>query len=259
MSPLEGTVWSAQLWSAPGADRADAELEPSPTVTTFLTAERAGFVDPVIATITNVAPDAAVATLQLRVWDNQSGIVTSFAEAEAVNAYRGRSPLFNVFAIGGGTNPAPELRDLQSFAILVRTAVRKGPIAGWGWWGRGAARIPAATSNTVAIAVGDYHNLALKEDGTVVAWGYDVRGQDDVPAGLSNVVSVAAGEYLSLALKQDGTVAAWGLTQWMCQPGCQMSSPSHREWRLKMMDTCSHSALTGTARSGDPLYSARAG
>jgi hypothetical protein len=65
-------------------------------------------------------------------------------------------------------------------------------------------------SNVVAIAAGNYHDLALKSDGTVVAWGRNDDGQTNVPAGLSRVVAIAAGWYHSLALKSDGTIVAWG-------------------------------------------------
>jgi hypothetical protein len=63
----------------------------------------------------------------------------------------------------------------------------------------------------VAIAAGEFHSLALRNDGTVVAWGYDYYGQADVPAGLTNVVDVGAGSLFSAALKDDGTSVAWGI------------------------------------------------
>jgi alpha-tubulin suppressor-like RCC1 family protein len=79
-----------------------------------------------------------------------------------------------------------------------------------------------------AIAAGQGHTLALKEDGTVLAWGYNRDGElgdgtnEDSPAPtrvkdfhdssgrLSGVRAVAAGSSHSLALKEDGTVWAWG-------------------------------------------------
>ena len=33
-----------------------------------------------------------------------------------------------------------------------------------------------------AIAAGNFHNLALKSDGTVVAWGDNSDGQTNIPA-----------------------------------------------------------------------------
>ena len=65
-------------------------------------------------------------------------------------------------------------------------------------------------SNVIAITAGDYHNLALKSNGTVVAWGQNTFGQTNVPSGLSNVVAIAAGQVHSLALRANGTVNAAG-------------------------------------------------
>jgi alpha-tubulin suppressor-like RCC1 family protein len=70
--------------------------------------------------------------------------------------------------------------------------------------------VPVGLSNVVQLAAGAEHTLALKEDGTVVAWGRNQEGQCDVSAGLSNVIAVAAGQYFSMALRSNGTVAVWG-------------------------------------------------
>ncbi len=76
--------------------------------------------------------------------------------------------------------------------------------------------------NTIAIAAGDQHSLALRSDGTVLGWGLNNCGQatgsSDGTNGivringavLTNVVAVSAGLVHSLALKKDGTVVAWG-------------------------------------------------
>ncbi|MGB7963284.1 MAG: PxKF domain-containing protein, partial [Propionicimonas sp.] len=73
--------------------------------------------------------------------------------------------------------------------------------------------VPAGLSGVTAIAAGDYHNLALKGDGTVVAWGNNDYGQGTVPAGLVEVTAISAGYFHSLALKGDGTVVPWGIDE----------------------------------------------
>ena len=78
-------------------------------------------------------------------------------------------------------------------------------------------------TNVVAIAAGDYHSIALKQDGTVWAWGLNVDGQigqgntttprylTPVPViGLTGVTAIAAGGRHNLAVRADGSVVAWG-------------------------------------------------
>jgi hypothetical protein len=64
--------------------------------------------------------------------------------------------------------------------------------------------------NVVALAAGQSHSLALRNDGTVVAWGRNHHGQTNVPAGLSGVAAIAAGANHSLARQSNGTVVVWG-------------------------------------------------
>lgn len=76
-------------------------------------------------------------------------------------------------------------------------------------------------SNIIAIAEGENHSLALRNDGTVWAWGFNDEGQlgngtatnNNTPAqvsSLNNIIAIAGGDKHSLALKNDGTVWAWG-------------------------------------------------
>jgi alpha-tubulin suppressor-like RCC1 family protein len=76
-------------------------------------------------------------------------------------------------------------------------------------------------SKVVAIAAGQGHNLALKDDGTVWAWGLNFSGQlgdgtttdRHTPVqvqNLSGVTAIAGGDNHSLAVKSDSTVWAWG-------------------------------------------------
>lgn len=80
--------------------------------------------------------------------------------------------------------------------------------------------------NVVAVAAGQAHALALKNDGTVIGWGLNNYGQATgvtdtdtaVSAGavriggelLSNITAIAAGQAFSLALRSNGTLVAWG-------------------------------------------------
>ena len=86
-----------------------------------------------------------------------------------------------------------------------------GTVATWGKpWTGVSVAVPEGLSNVVAIAAGRFHCLALKNDGTVVAWGGNAWGESDVPFGLTNVIAIAGGYAHSLALKADGTVIGWG-------------------------------------------------
>jgi alpha-tubulin suppressor-like RCC1 family protein len=61
-----------------------------------------------------------------------------------------------------------------------------------------------------AIAAGNTHSLALKNDGTIGAWGDNSYGQTTVPVELSGITAIAAGYHHNLALKSDGSIAVWG-------------------------------------------------
>ena len=71
--------------------------------------------------------------------------------------------------------------------------------------------------NVKAIALGQFHELYLKKDGSVWASGYGVAAMapfETVPTGLGKVmdgvVEIAGGQSHSIALKKDGTVWTWG-------------------------------------------------
>jgi len=61
----------------------------------------------------------------------------------------------------------------------------------------------------MAFAAGDYHSLAVKNDGTVVLWGDDSRLSAS-SSGSCKCSRRGGGGSHSLALKSDGTLAAWG-------------------------------------------------
>lgn len=117
-----------------------------------------------------------------------------------------------------------------------------GKVAAWGYNGFGQlgigtttdSLVPVSTTSTgvlsgktvIAIAAGQFHNLALCTDGTLVAWGYNFYGQlgngltsnSSTPVAVSKtgvltgktITAIAAGTYHSFALCSDGTLAAWG-------------------------------------------------
>lgn len=75
----------------------------------------------------------------------------------------------------------------------------------------GQLTIPAgAQSGVIALAAGDGHVLALKENGSVIAWGRNDFGQATVPAAAQNIFAIAAGRDFSVALRMDGMVVVWG-------------------------------------------------
>ena len=76
-------------------------------------------------------------------------------------------------------------------------------------------------SEITGISSGDYHNVALKADGTLLSWGDNRQKQlgnvstvtQPIPVSVSSatgIVAVSAGPYHSFALKADGTLLAWG-------------------------------------------------
>ena len=82
-------------------------------------------------------------------------------------------------------------------------------------------QVVSGTYGLVAVSTGEYHTVALRNDGTVWAWGMDSSGQLGnggtankttmvQVSGLSGITSVSAGAYFTLALRNDGTVWAWG-------------------------------------------------
>ena len=63
-----------------------------------------------------------------------------------------------------------------------------------------------------AVACGDNHSVAIKEDGTMVQWGSNDDDQrTDFPEGIK-VKAVACGGGFSVAIKEDGTMIQWGAT-----------------------------------------------
>lgn len=83
-------------------------------------------------------------------------------------------------------------------------------------------RVPPDLGSICAIALGGFHILALRRDGTVRDWGQFSFQYAPVPEGLNNVVAVATSYGASFALRADGTVVSWGYSY--------LTADALREW-----------------------------
>ncbi len=137
-SRLVGTNWFAQLFSANGSNQPESSLEADFPITGFRTGAAAGFLvfpaDPSgVAILSNVPPDALVATLQLRVWDNSSGLYPDWNHAQVAwhNGLiaAGKSPAFNQQYIGRVNYPAPNLTGVVSFNVYFPNNTNQPPTA----------------------------------------------------------------------------------------------------------------------------------
>lgn len=119
-APLSGSNYLAQLLAAPGLNAAESTLAAASTAPTPFTLV-AGYVDPVLATLTGVAKDAPNGTFQVVAWDNSSHQYPTWAAAQtAWNSgliAAGKSTAFNLTAIGGDFNTPPYLVGFQGFNI----------------------------------------------------------------------------------------------------------------------------------------------
>ncbi|MCX6854624.1 MAG: tandem-95 repeat protein, partial [Verrucomicrobia bacterium] len=84
-----------------------------------------------------------------------------------------------------------------------------GTVLTWGGNDNGQLNVPVGLAGVTQVGAGYRWNLVLLTDGTVTAWGRSDNGQLNVPAGL-NAKAIAAGYHHALAVRTDGTVAAWG-------------------------------------------------
>jgi hypothetical protein len=121
---LTGSGWMAAILAAPGSNVPQGSLTfgANPTVTTFRAGVNAGGFAIATATLNNVPPDAAAATLEIFVWDRATSGIIDPAIAYAVwqngsSFLAGTSGTFTVNKIGGALNVPPELTGLQSFSI----------------------------------------------------------------------------------------------------------------------------------------------
>jgi len=61
------------------------------------------------------------------------------------------------------------------------------------------------------VECGDFHSVAVLEDGTLQAWGDNKKNQCDIPDfGSTKVVGVTCGDAHNIATMERGTLIAWG-------------------------------------------------
>ena len=119
----------AQLLGANGANAPESSLTPQGSVATFRTGAAAGALAALPTdTLQGITPDSPVATLELVVWDNESGLYSTWTQASVAwlsgIIQAGKSGAFNVSNIGGSVNDPPEglpigPGELVSFSIGV--------------------------------------------------------------------------------------------------------------------------------------------
>jgi hypothetical protein len=114
---LSGTGYSVQLWAGP----VDSTFEQLTLVPESLKSFRTnGFAH---GFINNLGTNAVIpgilrtisAALQLRVWDNQAGTITTWEQA----AIRGASLIFTSQPLGGEKIPPPNMVGLESFNLVL--------------------------------------------------------------------------------------------------------------------------------------------
>lgn len=77
-------------------------------------------------------------------------------------------------------------------------------------WNLGMTNVPPGLREVTAVAAGGGHTLALLRNGTVIGWGRNILGQASPPTGLQQVVEIAAGDDFSVAVLKNGKVVTWG-------------------------------------------------
>lgn len=116
---LAGAGYTASLWAGAAGTAANALTLVPDSLKGFRTGGFAGAIDNSgqLIAIPGVG-EGSSAALQLRVWDNLGGTITSWEAALAAGVAAGSSAVFDSLALGG-LAPAPNMVGLESFNIYV--------------------------------------------------------------------------------------------------------------------------------------------
>lgn len=105
------------------------------------------------------------------------------------------------------TDPVQLATTYEHFAILQEN----GYVICWGDNSEGQCDVPVEIQGrVVSLSCGEYHTLALLDDGTVRGWGANYSNESTGGDLLTDVVMVAATSYGGIALTDDGQVHSWG-------------------------------------------------
>ncbi len=182
---------------------------------------------------------ALLADGTVRSWGN--GLSGSLGDGTTTGTWQGDPTVRRtVSRIGSELPGATRIFAGESLAYATLT---DGSVVGWGEGAFTPLGDTAQTMNSTTpiaiqglnditdIAIGRYHQLAVREDGRVLAWGYNLNGQmgngnenmgtaiptpalvPGIGVNTAKAVQVAASHGHSVALLADGTVWAWGWNQ----------------------------------------------
>ena len=91
-----------------------------------------------------------------------------------------------------------------------------GSIVAWGLCDIEQCQVPAPNSGFLKIVAGDSHSMGLRPGGVLAVWGSNEQGQGVEPTPNSGFVTMAAGAMHSLAIRADGSIACWGHSAGEC-------------------------------------------
>lgn len=159
-------------------------------------------------------------------WGNNSSgqctVPADLSDAVAISAGNSFTAALRATGVvvvwGADIGPIPsEATNLVAIACNYRAVLglrMDGRVVSWGVNPEGKLTAPLNLRNVVAIGCGDYHSLAIVDDGLIAgvpfAWGDNGDGRAAVPGGLSGLVSIEGGSNSSIGLRRDGTLVEWG-------------------------------------------------